>query len=139
MRRSFFSEFLFEEFGNQAFEDLLADIAFELFANQAGRRFTGTEAGQPGALLERTDDALGLAFHGIHRDRDFERMPATLYQCQWDVPSGEVIFIVAFRLSIRSLSSRAMKRLFSIAVSVVGFLFLSRSSFLVLSRKAEQG
>ena len=72
-------QLLVEKLGDQVFEHLLADIALELFANQAGGRLAGTEAGKFSALLERADDALGLGVHGFHRDRNFERMLATFY------------------------------------------------------------
>ena len=35
-------------------------------------RFAGTEAGQLGLLLDRRDDAIGLAGDLIHRNGDFD-------------------------------------------------------------------
>ena len=95
-------ELFLEKFGDQIFEDLLADVALKLLANQSRRRFAGTKARKSGFLLKRADNAIGLAFHGFGRDRDIDRMPATLYQCQKGFTSGGLIFIVAFRQSIRA-------------------------------------
>ena len=47
-----FLQFLLEELGDQVFKDLLADIAFKLFANQTGGRLAGPETRQPGSLPE---------------------------------------------------------------------------------------
>jgi hypothetical protein len=72
-------QLLIEKLGDQVFDHLLADIALELLTNEAGRRLARAEAVKFSALLERTDDALGLGIHGFHRDRNFKRMPATFY------------------------------------------------------------
>src|SRR5579864_4832454 len=75
--------------GDQVLEDLLPDITRKLFADETGRRMTRPEPGKFRALLKGTDDAFGLGVHGFHRDRDFERMPATFYYCQWGFTSVE--------------------------------------------------
>ena len=52
-------------------------IALKMLPDQAGGRFARTETRKLRLMLERADNPLGLAFHGFHRDRDFERMPTT--------------------------------------------------------------
>ena len=74
----FFLEFLLQILGNKVLEHLLADVALELFSDQARWSFTGTETRELSALLKRADHTLGLAGHSFQRDRDFERMPATI-------------------------------------------------------------
>src|SRR5205823_10291412 len=61
---------LFQKARNEVFEDLLADAALELLADQTGRRFARTEARQLGLGLERGDHLASLALHFFYWDRN---------------------------------------------------------------------
>jgi hypothetical protein len=56
-------ELLLEVFGNQSFDDLLADVGGEVLANERSRGFAGAETLKLGALLNLGGDAGGFAIH----------------------------------------------------------------------------
>ena len=64
---------------NQVLQNLLPDIAGELFPDQGGGRLPGTEALQPGTLLNVVDNAAGFALYHLNGNGDFQRVLATFY------------------------------------------------------------
>ena len=73
----FFFHLLLEIFRQQIFENVVSHLLGELGADQAGRRFAGTEPRQLGLLLDVRDNAIGLAGDLVHGDGNFDFVLAT--------------------------------------------------------------
>jgi hypothetical protein len=68
---------LLEVLGDEAFENLLADLAGEVITDDAKGRLTGTEPAELGAFLDVFGHPAGFTLHNLDGDGDFQGVPAT--------------------------------------------------------------